>query len=130
MNKVFELGHIGNDLELKATSQANVSFVSFSLTVKRQFKNAQDEYETDWFTIIAYRNLAENLCKYQSKGSKVLVEGRLQVRTYEVDGQTKYVTEIIAEDITFLDSKKTVVLENVDTKPEVEIPSGDDTLPF
>ena len=60
----------------------------------------------------------------------MLVEGRLQVRSYEVDGQTKYVTEIIAEDITFLDSKKTVVLENVDTKARGEIPSGDDTLPF
>lgn len=104
MNYVILIGNIGKDLELKAT-QSNISYCQFSLAVQRPFKNEEGESETDWFSIIVWRKLAENLVKYQGKGSKIAVQGRLSTRSYETESGMKYITEIVADNIEYLSTK-------------------------
>ena len=129
LNRVILVGRITKSPELKST-QSNVNFVNFTLAVNRQFADANGERQADFLSCVVWRNQAENVAKYVHKGDLLGIDGRLQTRSYEVDGQTRYITEIVCDSVQFLETKKTVVLENVDTKPEVEIPSGDDTLPF
>lgn len=105
MNNVFLIGNIGKDLELKYTN-SNIAFCQFSLAVQRPFKNNDGENETDWFQVIIWRKLAENLVKYQGKGSKIAVQGRLQSRTYETDTGTRYIVEVVADNVEYLSTKE------------------------
>jgi len=107
MNKVYEIGRITKDLELKHGTNGGKSYVRFILAVKRKYKNAQNEYDSDFFVIKAWDKLAERLVQFQGKGSLIAVDGRLESGSY-VDSQTQktiYTTEIIAEDIEFLEPK-------------------------
>lgn len=106
MNKVFLIGRLTKDPELRYTSN-NVPCCIFSLAVNRNFTNPNGEREADFINIVVWKNMAENCSKYLTKGSQVAIEGRIQVRTYDAqDGSKKYVTEVIAENVQFLDSKK------------------------
>lgn len=105
MNKVIEIGRIANDLELKQVGDGKV--VNFSLAVNKGTKDAEGNNEADFFQIVAWNTTAENLVKYCKKGSLIAVDGKLQNRSYDTDnGFKRYVTEIIAYNIQFLDSKK------------------------
>ena len=116
MNKAIIIGNLTKDIELR-TTQNDIEYCTFTVAVKRKY---QPE-ETDYLSVVAYRNLAKLCNQYLSKGKKVCVCGYLQTRSYEVpDGGKKYVTEIIAEDIDFLSPK------SEDLKP---VPETDD-LPF
>lgn len=106
MNKVFLIGRLTRDPELRYTS-SNVPCCTFSLAVNRNFTNQDGEREADFINIVAWKNMAENCSKYLTKGSQVAIDGRIQVRSYDAqDGTKKYVTEVVAENVQFLDNKK------------------------
>lgn len=103
VNKVILLGHLGKDAETRFTP-SGVSVSRFSLATNRRVKDSQTgdwKDETDWHNITMWR--LENLATYLTKGKQVYIEGRLQTRSYEdKDGQKKYSTEVVVEDIILL----------------------------
>ena len=104
MNKVILNGNLCKDIELKYTSN-NTAVVSNTIAVKNDFKNAKGEYESQFINFVVYRNNAEFLNKYASKGTKVLLEGRLNNRSYDrQDGTKAYITEVVVERIELLGS--------------------------
>ena len=112
MNKVVLIGRLTRDPELRYTS-SNIPSARFSLAVDRPFTSQSGERETDFINIVVWRKQAENVKKYITKGSLVAVEGRIQTRNYEdKDGKRVYVTEILANNISFLDSKGTNTSSN------------------
>ena len=105
MNKVFLIGRLTRDPELRYTGN-NTAVASFTIAVNRSFTNQQGEREADFINIVVWRKQAENVKNYLSQGSQVAVEGRLQTRNYEdKDGQKRYVTEVVADNVEFLGSK-------------------------
>ena len=106
MNKVIIIGRNTRDIELKTTT-SGTSAVEFSVAVNRAFKNANGERECDFFNCVAFSKLAETISKYVKKGDQLGVEGRLQTRNYtNREGKKIYVTEIIVENVEFLQTKK------------------------
>ena len=105
MNKVIEAGRLTKDPEMRYT-QNNTAVCSFTLAVDRRFKRDNDP-DVDFFPVVAWDKTAEFCGKWFSKGRKVIVCGRLQTRTWEDKENVKhYVTEIVAEEVDFADSKK------------------------
>lgn len=101
MNKVQLIGNIVRDPELTTTGNG-VSVCKFTIAVNRTFKNANGETATDFLNIVAWRGLADNCANYLKKGSKVAVVGSIQVRTWEKDGEKRYATDIVADEVEFL----------------------------
>ena len=104
MNRVELVGRITKDPELRYTS-SNIASVRFTLAVNRNFTNQNGEREADFISCVAWRNQAENIKKYVSKGSLVSVEGRIQTGSYDKDGQRIYTTDVVADNVQFLESK-------------------------
>ncbi len=105
MNKVFLIGRLTRDPELRFTSN-NIASATFSIAVNRNFTNQNGEREADFINIVVWRKQAENVKTYLGKGSQVAIDGRIQTRTYDgQDGQKKYVTEVVADNVQFLDSR-------------------------
>jgi single-strand DNA-binding protein len=105
MNKVILVGRLTKDPEIRYT-QAGKAVASFTLAVDRFRSQAQAEKAADFIPIVAWDKLAETCGNYLTKGQKVLVEGRLQIRTYETqDGQKRWVTEVVITDMEFLEKK-------------------------
>lgn len=124
-NKVMLLGRITKEIELRYT-QSNKACTSFSIAVNRPYKNGEEK-QTDFINIVAWGNLAENLNKYTSKGSLVGIEGRLQTRTYEAsDGKKRAITEVLASNIQFLDTKRENATERIDNG----LPEDNLDMPF
>ena len=95
------------DPELRTTPTGR-NVCQFSVAVSRNFTNANGEREADFINCVVWDKQAENLVKYQKKGNQIAVEGRIQTRNYDdKDGKKVYVTEILASNISFLDSKGT-----------------------
>ena len=106
MNKIFLLGNVSREVEVR-TTQNGVKVANFGIAVNRRFTNAQGNREADFFTVIAWRGLAEFAEKYVEKGKKLIVIGSVQMRTYDAqDGTKRNVTEVIAEEIEFAGAKK------------------------
>lgn len=101
MNKCFLVGNLTRDPELNTTG-SGISVCKFSIAINRTFSNANGEKEVDYLNIVTWRGQAENCGKYLTKGSKVAVCGTIQTRTYEVDGQKRYATDIVADEVEFL----------------------------
>lgn len=131
MNKVILIGNLSKDPEVTTTG-SGVSLCKFSIAVNRQFQNANGEREVDFFNIIAWRGLAENCGKYLSKGNKVAICGSIQNRSYEdKDGNKRYVTDIIAEDVEFLTPKTDSAATQPKTKDLKPLSKEEsDSLPF
>lgn len=107
MNKVILLGRLTKAPEIRYSQTTNTKFALFTLAVNRRFAKQGEEREADFINIVAYSKLADFSEKYLSQGTQVNVVGRLQNRSYEdKNGNTKYITEVIAEEIYFADSKK------------------------
>lgn len=138
-NRAILIGRITRDVELKYTP-SGTAVTNFTLAINRKF----NKEETDFIECQVWRGLAENCANYLHKGSLCCVEGRIQTRTYETqEGQKRKVTEIVADDVRFLDPKskgdsqpsgqaendwKTLGRElNLD---EIELLSADDDIPF
>ena len=100
MNKVQLVGRLTRDPELRTTGNG-VSVCSFTVAVNRRFRNAQGEYEADFINCVAWRQSAELLAKYFAKGRMVGLVGSIQTRNYEKDGQRVYVTEVVADEVSF-----------------------------
>lgn len=105
MNKCILIGNVVRDPELTTTG-SGISVCKFTIAVNRTYKNANGEQETDFLNIVTWRGLADNCSRYLKKGSKVAVCGQIQTRTYEADGQKRYATDIVADDVEFLSSAK------------------------
>ena len=141
MNKVILLGRLTRDPEVRYTQTNNTLVASFSLAVNRRFVRQGEERQADFINIVAWSKLGEFCSKYFKKGQQVAVVGRLQTRTWDDDqGVKHYVTEVIAEEAYFADSKRdsdsTNSFENTfgNTAPgsmgaDFEVTSSDD-LPF
>ena len=105
MNKVFLIGRLTRDPELRYTG-SNTAVATFSIAVNRNYANAQGEREADFINIVVWRKQAENVKNYLSQGSQVAIDGRIQTRSYDdKDGQKRYVTEVVADNVEFLGSK-------------------------
>ena len=105
MNKVYLIGNLTRDPEMRATS-SGVSVCNFSIAVNRRFRNQNGQQETDFFNIVAWRQLGENCAKYLAKGRKVCVVGPVTCRTYVGnDGQTRASLEVTANEVEFLSSR-------------------------
>ena len=104
LNKAILIGRLTKDPALRFL-QSGVAVASFTLAVDRTFKNRDGEKDTDFIPIVTWRKTAELCEKYISKGSMAAVIGRIQTRSYEAqDGSTRYVTEIVADEVQFLSS--------------------------
>lgn len=107
MNNVCLVGRLTRDPELRTTS-SGLSTTSFSLAVDSGRRDDTGKSQADFINCVAWRNQAENLCKYCGKGSLISVQGRISTRSYDAqDGSKRYVTEVVANSITFLSSKGT-----------------------
>ena len=105
MNKVFLIGRLTRDPEIRYTS-SNVAVTTFSIAVNRTFANQNGEREADFINIVVWRKQAENCKNYLNQGSQVAIDGRIQTRNYEdQNGQKRYVTEVVADNVQFLDTK-------------------------
>lgn len=104
MNKVILIGRICKDIELRYT-QSNNAVAQFVLAVNTGRKDQQGKDIADFINIIVWNKQAENCSQYVGKGSQIAVLGRITTRSYEKDGQRRYVTEVVAENVQFLDSK-------------------------
>jgi single-strand DNA-binding protein len=92
----------------------NTARASFTLAVERPYKDADDKHPTDFLNIVAWGKLADICGEYICKGCRVLTSGRIQARSYEVDGTTKWITEIIAESVNILEYANREEKENID----------------
>ena len=101
LNKVILMGNLTADPELK-TTPSGVSVVSFSIAVGRRFAKETDEVKADFINIVAWRRTAEFISRYFSKGKSIVVVGSLQTRNYTAqDGSKRYITEVVADEVTF-----------------------------
>lgn len=105
LNRIILIGRLTKDPELKYTPNG-VAVATFTLAVDRNYKNAQGDRETDFIPCVVYRQLAELVANHLSKGKMAAVDGRLQIRSYEgQDGQKRWSTEVIADNVRFLSPK-------------------------
>jgi single-strand DNA-binding protein len=108
INKVILIGRLGSDPEVRYTP-SGVAVANFSVATSEEWKDkdsGEKKERTEWHRIVAWRRLGEICGEYLSKGKQVYVEGRIQTRSWEDrDGNKKYTTEIIANDIQFLGSR-------------------------
>ena len=105
LNKVIIGGRLTADPELK-TTPSGVSVTTFSVAVNRRYVKEGEDTKADFFNVTAWRGSAEIVTKYFRKGSSICVLGSLQTRSWvDNDGNKKYATEIVAEDVLFVDSK-------------------------
>ena len=154
MNKVILIGRLTKDPEMR-TMTSGIANTTFSVAVNRPFTNQNGEREADFINCVTWRKQAENVAKYCNKGSQVAVEGRIQTRSYDhQDGTKRYVTEVVADNVTFLGAKgsnsggfsnESEFNNNVENKSDIEttditedpfkdfgseVQLSDDDLPF
>ena len=104
INNVVLVGRLTAAPDLRKTP-SNVSALQGTLAVNRNFKNQNGEREADFINFQAWRGTADIIAEYCGKGSLIGITGRIQVRSYEKDGQRRYVTEVVAENVTLLESR-------------------------
>jgi len=106
LNRIIVMGRMTRDPELRRTNSGN-AVTSFTVAVDRDFKSQSGEKETDFIDVVAWRNTAEFVSKYFSKGRMAVVEGRLQLRDWtDKDGNKRRSAEIVADSVYFGDSKR------------------------
>ena len=125
MNNVSLIGRLTQDPELRTTS-SGLSTCSFTIAVDGR-PSADGEPHTDFIRCVAWRNQAENLCKYQHKGSQIGVTGRIQTGSYDAqDGTKRYTTDVVADRIIFLGSKGDVPADtNYEVSNETPVETAD-----
>ena len=138
MNKVILVGRITKDPELRTLSSGS-SVVNFTIAVNRPIAQQQDQNASnaDFISCVIWNKQAENLAKYVKQGSLIGVEGRIQTRNYESNGTTRYVTEVLCDNVQFLETKNSSKNQLVEEEPKEEDSFagkinnvGDDDLPW
>ncbi len=104
LNQIVLVGRLVRTPELRET-ESSKKVTTITLAVPRSFKNINGEYETDFIDCVLWENVAMNTSEYCKKGDIIGVKGRIQSRTIEKEDGKKYLTEVIAEKVTFLSSK-------------------------
>ena len=102
LNKVVLIGRLTKDPDLRYT-QSGIAVARFTLAVDRGFKNQDGEKQADFIPITVWRGAAESCAKHLAKGRLVAVVGRIQTGSYEKDGQRHYTTEVVADEVRFLE---------------------------
>lgn len=139
-NKVILIGNITKDIELKQTP-SGVSVVSFTIAVNRKYKNEDGTTSTDFINCVAWRKTAEFAAQWFKKGKSIVVCGALQSRSYaDNQGNKRYVTEVVADEVGFAESKgdnngtsdtyAAPSYANTENAPKFEAVSEEDDLPF
>jgi single-strand DNA-binding protein len=104
MNKVVLIGRLTKDPELKFTPGTGTAVATFTLAVDRRLPNKNGQREADFVPIVVWGKQAESTANYMSKGKLMGVSGRIQTRSYEAkDGTRRYVTEVVADEVQFLE---------------------------
>lgn len=132
INNVVLVGRLTKKPELKFTA-TGTKYTQFSVAVQKKFKNQNGEYESDFINCLMWSTAAENFINFTNKGSLVGIEGRIQTRSYDKDGKKVYITEVVAENFSLLESKKVTEARSNVVKPIEESPFNgvsDDDLPF
>ena len=141
INKVIIVGNLGQDPEIKYTA-GGAAVTTLSIATSDSWKDkdsGMDQERTEWHRVVLWRRLAEIAGEYLKKGSKVYIEGQLQTRKWEQEGQTRYTTEIIARDMQFLDSRGSSNASSTQKNPEMndqseaDVPDSaieDEDIPF
>ncbi|EGD47087.1 single-strand binding protein [Ruminiclostridium papyrosolvens DSM 2782] len=139
MNKSILMGRLTKDTDLRYTSGNNTAVASFTLAVNRRFAK-EGQPQADFINVVAWGKTAEFVGKYFTKGLQVVVVGRIQTRTWDDnEGKKHYVTEVVAEETYFADSKRTAPIANKPDSSEPTVsesgdgfypPMEDDDLPF
>lgn len=128
INMVLLLGYVGADPDLKYTPQG-VAVINFNVATSKKWKDADGNMQerTSWHRVVAWRGLAEIAGQYVKKGSRVHITGELQTRTYDKDGEKRYMTEVVASDLIVLTG-----MERTDDPPQSEEggKQRDDDFPF
>jgi single-strand DNA-binding protein len=108
-NRVVLIGNVGKDPEIRYTT-SGVPVVTFSLATSEMWKDkdGMQQERTDWHNVVAWRKLAEIIQEIVKKGSRLLVEGKIQTRSFEKNGEKRYVTEIVADNVLLLDGRKSL----------------------
>ena len=120
MNKVILIGNLTRDPEMR-TTQGGVNVCTLGIAVQRRFANQQGVREADFFNVVCWRQLADLCGRYLQKGRKVCVIGSLQNRSYDAqDGSKRYVTEVIADEVEFLNSPNDSARPHYDAAPARE----------
>ena len=130
LNRIILMGRLAADPELRTTN-SGVSVVSFRIGVARDY----DREQTDWIHIVAWRQTAEFVSKYFSRGSMIVLEGTLQSRQYQDrDGNNRTAYEVQADRVWFAESKGAKAAEKPDVEPDLEeyedLDSNGEDLPF
>ena len=128
INKVIIVGNLGQDPEIKYTA-GGAAVTTLSIATSDSWKDkdsGMDQERTEWHRVVLWRRLAEVAGEYLKKGSKVYIEGQLQTRKWEQEGQTRYTTEIIARDMQFLDSRGSSNYSSTLKSPELNDQSAAD----
>ncbi len=131
VNKVILVGNLGKDPEVKYLDNG-VAVANFSLATTENYKNKEGEKvsQTEWHNIVLWRGLAEVAEKYLKKGASVYIEGKIKTRKWEdKEGNTRYNTEILADNMTMLGGKKDSQETPIDPPQETTSDKADD-LPF
>lgn len=108
LNKCMIIGNLGADPEMRYTANGN-AVTEFRVATSRSYTTGDGERveETEWFRIVTWNRLAETCAQYLSKGRQVFVEGRMKTRSWEgQDGQKRYMTELIADNVKFLGGRE------------------------
>ena len=133
MNKVFLIGNLTRDPELKQTP-SGVPVCRFTIAVQRAYVSQDNKRQADFFECTAWRGLGETIARYTKKGKKVAVGGSIQLRNYEDNqGIKRTAVDIIVEDIEFLSPKDNVESDAPKTsqkKPTLQPMDRDDDIPF
>lgn len=107
INRVVLIGRLTKDPELRYTPNTGIAVTTFTLAVDRTFTNQQGERDADFVPIVVWRTQAEHAANYLKKGSLCGIDGRIQTRSYDTpEGQRRFVTEVVADNVRFLDSRK------------------------
>ena len=107
MNKAILIGRLTKDPELKFTTGSGIAVATFTLAVDRPYVGQSGQKEADFIPIVCWRKLAENVANNLQKGKLVAVSGAIQTRKYQAqDGTNRYVTEIVADSVQFLEWSK------------------------
>ena len=141
LNCAIVMGRICNDLELRQTP-SGVSVTRFSVAVDRGYTKQGEERKTDFISVVAWRQSAEFVCKYFSKGSMIAVQGAIETGSYEKDGVKHHTFEIKADNVSFCEGKKNDGQDNNSSQAEPQATESaynaddftaladDDDLPF